>query len=370
VHLPVEWLGPQVLREVVPFVALAVAVAWRGALVPRRGAAAAPRLPPADVTRHPARLLLGVVAVGAVAIATTDGQYRSALIVTMIGALICLSLVVLTGYAGQISLAQMSFAGVAGFSLSQLTTALDVPFPLAPLLAALASGLCAVVVGIPALRARGVSFAVMTLGGALAVNELVFRNLSNGVLEANTVSAPRVAGIDLSAISADGTPTAVFGFFVLAALILSALGVVALRRSRFGRRFVAVRVSERAAASAGINVAATKLMAFGLAGFLAGLGGALMGYHQSVVSEGSFGLGRSFVTLAAAYLGGIGSVAGALVGGLIVSGGVVPTLFDRLLHIGRYQTLLSGIAMVAVAVHNPEGVAAAMRARTARRTRK
>jgi branched-chain amino acid transport system permease protein len=86
-----------------------------------------------------------------------------------------------------------------------------------------------------------------------------------------------------------------------------------------------------------------------------------MGYHQGVVSASSFSLGRSFVMLAAAYLGGIGSVAGALAGGLLVNGGIVPTLLDRVAHLGRHQVLLSGVAMIGVAVRNPEGIASAIR---------
>jgi branched-chain amino acid transport system permease protein len=137
----------------------------------------------------------------------------------------------------------------------------------------------------------------------------------------------------------------------LAVLAAVALAVTALRRGRLGRRFLAVRANEQAAAACGIGLTATKLTAFALSAFVAGLGGALLGYGQGRLSFGSFGVFVGLSYLAAAYLGGIASVSGAVVGGLLVPGGLVFTVVD-----GKYQLLLTGVALVAVAILRPQGV--------------
>jgi branched-chain amino acid transport system permease protein len=357
VHVAVGWLGPQTLREVVPFVALAIVLVWRGAPLPLRGVSDQLRLPRANLPAHPWRLLAALAGGGAIAVVATQSSYRDAVVASLIGALLCLSLVVLTGFAGQISLAQLSFAGVSGFALSRLSAETRVPFPLAPLLAAAGAAACAVIVGLPALRARGVSFAAMTLGGALAVDELVFRNLSNGVLKANRVPPPRVPGVDLAPTASNGTPRAAFGLFVLACVVACAAGVLALRRSALGRQPHIVRANERAAAAAGANVAIVKLSAFALSGFLAGVAGTLTAYHEGVISLASYGLSSSLLIFCAAYLGGIGSVAGAFIGGTIGTGAIASLILDRALHIADYQVLLSGLAVIGIAVTKPQGLA-------------
>jgi branched-chain amino acid transport system permease protein len=138
-----------------------------------------------------------------------------------------------------------------------------------------------------------------------------------------------------------------------------AAGVGWVRRSVWGRRLLAVRADERAAAAVGLDVAAVKLVGFGASAFVAGLGGALLAYAQGRLSFASFGVFVSLSYLAVAYVGGISRVSGALVGGALVSGGIVFTALDRAAHLGRYQLLVTGIALVAMAVRAPDGVAAA-----------
>ena len=359
VRLPWEWLGPQTVRTVLPFVALVGVLTAVGTPLPPRGATRAARLPAARQASRPLRGAAALAAVGATATVALPGGYRTALTVTMIGAVLCLSLVILTGFAGQISLAQMSFAGIAGFVLSGAGG--DLPFPIGPVVAALVAAACGVIVGLPALRARGMTVAIMTLGAALAVEELVFRNLSNGILATNSVAPARLPGLDLAATAAGGRPRAAFGLFVAAVLAAVAYGVLRLRVSGLGRCMLAVRSNERAAAAAGVNAGRTKLYAFGLSAFVAGVAGTLAGYQQTALSDQSFAISRSLVVLAVAYLGGIGSVAGAVVGGLVIPGGLVATVAERVLHLGRYQTLFAGVAVVAVALRNPEGVASTLR---------
>jgi len=286
------------------------------------------------------------VAAGA-GVLVLGGQDRMALVTSLIGALVCLSIVVLTGWSGQISLAQMAFAGVAGFSLSRLATGAGIPFPVAPLLAALLAAAAGVLVGLPALRARGVSLAVVTLAGAVVVEEVVFKSPTlTGGFGGSRVPPPTLFGWRL-----DPSGPA-FGLMVVAVLAAAAVGLARLRLSGAGRRLLAVRANERAAAALGVDVSAIRLRAFALSAFLAGVAGALLGYQQGQLSFGSFGVFVSLAYLAVAYLGGIAGVGGALVGGLLVPNGLAFTLLD----LGRYQLLVSGLGLMVVTVMAPGGI--------------
>ncbi len=337
------WIPRAGVREALPLVVILVALALGAGRSLGRGAPVERPLPLATRARRPGRWTVVGLAAGAAGVLLLEGQYRLGLVNSLIGAVICLSLVVLTGYVGQISLAQMAFAGVTGFTLARLSTAWDVPFPVAPLVAALLAAVVGVVVGLPALRLRGLSLAVVTLAAAVAVEEAVFKSPAlTGGFEGTLV--PELPGAGRAGSRA-------FGLVALAVLAVVALAVTALRGGRLGRRFLAVRANERAAAACGIGLTATKLTAFALSAFVAGLGGAMLGYGQGRLSFGSFGVFVSLSYLAAAYLGGIASVSGALLGGLLVPSGLAFTVFD-----GKYQLLVSGIGLIAVAVLRPQGI--------------
>ena len=334
------WVPRSGVREALPLVVVVAALAL-GAGRRLAGDHPGTRLPPAGRPRRVAPAALAGIVLGAAGIVALSGQDRMALVTSMIGALVCLSIVLLTGWSGQISLAQMAFAGVAGFSLSRLATDWGIPFPISPLLAAALAALAGLVVGLPALRARGVSLAVVTLAGAVVVEEAVFKNVAlTGGFGGSRVASP---------LDSSGAP---FGFLVLGVLVAAAVALALLRGSGAGRRLLAVRANERAAAAVGVDVTTARLQAFAASAFLAGIAGALLGYQQGQLSYGSFGVFVSLAYLAVAYLGGIAGIAGALVGGLLVPSGLLFTLLD----LGRWQLLVSGVGLVLVTVLAPGGV--------------
>jgi branched-chain amino acid transport system permease protein len=347
-----SWIPRAGVREAVPLVVIVVALAvGAGSRLARRGTVAA-RLPRAGRPRHVGLWALGGGVAGAGALFALHGQDRLALDTSLVGALVCLSIVVLTGWSGQISLAQMAFAGVAGFTLSRLSTGAGIPFPIAPLLAAALAAVAGVLVGLPALRARGVSLAVVTLAGAVVVEEVVFKSpVLTGGFGGSKVPSPSLAGVRL------GSAGPGFGLLVLAVLLAAAVGLARLRGGRGGRALLAVRGGERAAATAGIDVARARLAAFALSAFLAGVAGSLLGYQQGQLSFGSFGAFVSLAYLAVAYVGGVATIGGAVVAGLLVPNGIVFTLLD----LGRYQLLVSGIGLVVVTVFLPGGIAGGRR---------
>ena len=168
-------------------------------------------------------------------------------------------------------------------------------------------------------------------------------------------------GADLGVRSGTELARWQFGLFVLAVLTLACVAVAALARSATGRALLAVRSNERAAASIGIDVAGAKLVAFAVSSFLAGIGGALIGYSRGQLSPESFAVPVSLAFLAFAYLGGITSIGGALVAGTFAPLGIGYVVLDRSLHLGRHYLLVSGLLLVATAVLNPSGVAGRVR---------
>lgn len=352
------------VAESVPLVIIVVALFVLGRRLPARGAARVDPLPAVPAPRVRAPVVGALVAAGLGALLLTDGSYRFGVITSMIAAVVALSLVVLTGFVGQISLAQAAFAGAAGFVVSKLGTGL--PFPLPLLVGALAATGLGLLVAVPALRVRGVQLAVVTLAAGVAIEQFVFQNPQLAGAEGNLVPDARLFGLDLAVRRGAELARWQFGALVLVVLTVAALVVANLGRSATGRALLAVRSNERAAASLGVDVAAAKLLAFGASAFLAGLGGALTGYSRGQLSADSFAVSASLTLLAFAYLGGITSVGGALTAGALAPLGIGYVVLDRTFDLGRHYLLVSGILLVVTAVLNPGGIAGTVRGRLAR----
>jgi branched-chain amino acid transport system permease protein len=360
-----DWLPNGGLRSALPVVLIVVAITLRGARLPTRETLVERRLPAAPVPRHPVLSTVVLVAVATGALLTLDEQWRLAIVVSTIAAVVGLSSVVLTGYVGQISLAQYAFAGLAAFTTAKLAIE-GIGFPWAPLLAVMLTIVVGVLTGLPALRVRGMTLAVATLGAAVAIEELVFNSPSlNGLTD---VPRPRIFGLDLGFLaSGDENFRAAFGIFALVVLGACGIAVANLRRSPTGLRWLAVRSNERAAAAAGVDVSANKLMAFAISSALAGLGGALLAYELPAISPQQFMVVGALAVLALCYLGGIATISGALIAGALASGGVLTQLQGGATgNSSSYQFAVSGIALILVVILYPDGISNAVRRGVAR----
>lgn len=362
-----SWLPQAGLAQLVPLAVILAYLVVRGRPLPTRGSLIQQALGRAP---RPDRVLVPAVAstvLGVVVLFATTGSIRAAVITSLTLAVISLSLVVVTGFAGQISLAQLTLAGVGAFSLSRLSAEWGIPFPFAPLLAALAATVIGVVIGLPALRIRGLPAAVVTVALAVALEAFWFRNTQlNGGLGGSKVPSPRVFGIDLGIGAGDDYPRIPFAMLCLVVLLLVGLGVAWLRRSRLGAAMLAVRANERSAAAAGIDVARTKIIAFAIGAFVAGLGGALLGYQQTVADAEMFTAIGGLGLFATAYLAGITSLSGGMVAGVMGAGGLLPVLLDRALSIGEWYDVIMGIGLVLTVITNPEGIVGPAHELTAR----
>jgi branched-chain amino acid transport system permease protein len=372
----------------VPLVVIAVVLFVRGDKLPIRGTVSQRRLPlspyPVRVWQHaiiwPVLVLLlasGLEIGGVTLIPRLTGTWQLGLTTSMILAILSLSYVVLTGYVGQISLAQLALAGTAAFVVVRLMsnghviegslTGFAVNGPGFPLIIAFPIGVAAavvvgIVVGLPALRIRGVQLAVVTIAAAMMLEEFYFKNASLTDLSSGSgapVPPPEVFGLDLGVVSKSGLSDA-FGFtaFTVVVLTLCAVAVANLRRAGTGRRFLAIRANERAAAAAGVSVARTKLLAFGIASALAGVAGVMVGFQQQTISSQNFVVLLGLTVLAFAYLGGITSINGAMVAGLIGTGGLL-VVFSKfhIQGIEDYTAVLGGFGLVLTAIIHPAGIA-------------
>ena len=348
------------MREALPVILILVAITVRGSHLPTRDAITEARLPASPVPHHPLAWTLGLTAFVTLGLLTLDAQWRLAIVVSTIAALIALSTIVVTGYVGQISLAGYAFAGLAAFTTARL--AVDgMGFPWAPMLAVAITVAAGLVVGIPAARVRGMNLAVATLGAAVAIEALVFKASSlNGI---TGVPRPRLFGVDLGFLAAgDENFRAAFGIYALIVLAISMLAVANLRRSPTGLRWLAVRSNERAAAAAGINVTSAKLLAFAVSALLAGLGGTLLAYELPALSSQQFLVFGALAILALCYLGGIATLSGALIAGVLASGGIVTQLQGGATgDASSYQYAVSGLMLIVVAILYPDGVSTAVR---------
>jgi ABC-type branched-subunit amino acid transport system ATPase component/branched-subunit amino acid ABC-type transport system permease component len=368
------WLPSAGLSEAVPLILILVVLVLRAKSLPSRGVVLRSSLGRAPRPRKVWMSALLGVAVGVTALVATSGITRASLVTSLIFAVIALSYVVVTGYSGQISLAQLTLAGAAGFLLAPLTSrelplfGTTLPFPLAPIAAALGATLIGVLIAIPAVRVRGLPVAVVTLALAALLEAGWFRNSHLVDSAGEAVAGPSLFGLDLS--SGLGTaefPRLGFSFMVLVVLAIVAVGVAFLRRSRLGTSMLSVRANERSAAAAGIDVVRTKIIAFAIGAFLAGLGGALLAYKQGVAVPDSYTLFLGLVVFATAYLAGITSISGGIAAGLMCASGLVYTAFDHWLDLGQWYSTISGLALVLTVVLHPEGVVGPIHSFVARR---
>jgi branched-chain amino acid transport system permease protein len=369
-----SWFPQYGAREGLPFLVIIVAMVVLGERLPDRGSVEnfkMPAIPPAKITAASIIVPVGAAVAGLLLLSPL---WREAIMTTTIATVLALSLVLLSGFGGQPSLAQMAFAGVAGFALSKLAMEWGIPFPLAPIFASTIAMVFGVIVGIPALRVRGTNLAIITLAGGVAINEFVFKN-PKYVGDASTGGAkvpnPKIGNWDLGLILGDQASRPVFGILLVAVALVLAMAVANIRKSSSGRRMLATRSNERAAIASGVNIARVKLEVFAASAFIAGVGGCLIAYRFGSVSDASFGTVASLTALAVAYLGGITCVSGAVTSGITASAGVAFYLLSTVTDtFGQWEVFIGGVLLILTAILNPEGIAGGIRQQVAAAKRK
>ena len=362
------------VAELVIFILIVLFMYLRGAKLPGRGELVEQRLPEAPRPQHLLRTTLIGAAICAVALVVLPFDFREALINTLIGTVMALSLVVITGYVGQISVVQLTLAGVSGFTISHLAVNAGIGFPLAPIAGTIAAVILGLITAASALRVRGVSLAVVTLAAVVAITNFGFLNTTwGGGQTGSPVPELKLFGLDLGTRASfrglDGNlPSPIFGWVALAITVCACLIVAWIRRGDLGRRMLAVRSNERAAAAAAIDPRMVKLVAFGVSAAIAGLAGSLYAYNFGSVSADRFDVFTALSLIAFAYAGGITLISGAVFAGLISTQALFPYALDKWFGIsGNWFLLFGGAILIITLIQNPEGVAGAFYKKTHKR---
>jgi branched-chain amino acid transport system permease protein len=222
-------------------------------------------------------------------------------------AIVCLGLMLLSGFTGQVSLGHAGFLAMGAYTEAWLQS-MGWPFVLSLSMSALVAGITGILVGLPALRIKGMYLAIATLAFGFIIEEAVVRaEHITGGNAGRQLEKLVIAGIDFD----DGTN---FYYLVTGIAVLCVLGVLNLLRSPTGRAFVAIRDSEVSAQSMGINIAHYKTVAFALSAALAGIAGALYAHKIRIITPDQFGFLQSIELLMMVVIGGLGAIQGAIFG--------------------------------------------------------
>ena len=268
-------------------------------------------------------------------------------LLTLMGAygVVALGLNLLTGLSGQISLGHAGFFAIGAYVATVATGKYGVPFLLATAMAVMAGWLVGLIVGFPAVRLRGLYLAIATLAFGIGVERTIyhFKDLTGGPYGL-AVTAPSLFGY------AFNSPTKLY-YLVLAIVVLGVLYLSNVVNSRPGRMLVAMRDSELAASSMGINVPRLKVLAFAVSAAFAALGGVLYAPIINFIGVEHFTLWLSITFISMIVVGGLGSITGSFLGAAFVV--LVPEL---LRGFGAYHEIIYGLAMILVFVFWPKGL--------------
>ena len=335
-------------------VLLTLAILFRPGARLAKHVSAAREYAPVPATDNPPvrRAVVGIaIGLGVLVPLALSSYYQSLAAYSLIVGLIVLSLVVLTGFVGQVSFCQYSFAAIGAFTVGSLVGGHGWSFWPALALGVVGSVVVGVLVGVPALRLSGLFLAILTIAVALFFDHFLLApgtwNSFSGGVSSWTLARPSLLGTSLAGAYA-------FYLFTLAVFLLCVLAVWNLSRSKTGRVLRAIRNSEIAAATSGVNLTAWKLAAFGVSAGLAGLAGCLLAAGIGSVSAGAYSFQQSLTVVAIAIVVGVRAVGAAAVGGLFLIFG--PELLTHTPLSTLWFPLLVGALLIVQVLLTPQGV--------------
>lgn len=299
--------------------------------------------------------IVGGVLVGALLLIplVTGSKTNGILVTVLVYAIVAVSLTVLMGYAGQISLGHWGLVGVGAFTMGSLVTRAHVPYLLALVLTVVIGMGISLLIGLPALRIRGLYLAVATLAFNLAAEFLFFRSGLVGGSAGVSLRPQRIGPVHLAAPS--NRPIFYFAVVLLAVAVVVARN---LARSRTGRGFFALRENEKAAATLGVDLTRYKLVAFAVSGGIAALAGVVRVSYLGLAQSAQYPTEVSLTLVALVMIGGIGSLSGSVFGAFLVFG------LPNLVHFsnGYVVPIGTGALLIVVIVRLQGGVAGLVQA--------
>jgi branched-chain amino acid transport system permease protein len=294
-------------------------------------------------------IVTGVLLAAPYLVGTQRANFASLVIIY---AIVGVSLVVLTGWAGQISLGQFAFSGLGAGVAGGLAVNHNLDFFLTLVIAGVVGALVAVLIGLPTLRVPGLFLAVVTLAFAATVNGYFLNpKYFGGLLPDASKTITRPVLWD----RIDTRGDVAYYYVCLAVLAVTYLSARSIRRSRSGRVFISVRDNVRAAQSYGMNAARSRLAAFAVSGFIAAVAGALLAYQQGSVDREAFTILASLDVFVFAVVGGLTSLAGAILGAVYYEG--LKYFGPTALHLKNLDVLATGAGVLFLLLFLPGGLA-------------
>jgi branched-chain amino acid transport system permease protein len=321
--------------------------------------------------RHLPEVRAAAAIVGAAALALVLGApyllhagSRGRLTLLPIYAMVAVSLVILTGWGGQVSLGQFGIVGAGAAVAGGLAANHNIDFFAACIIGTLAGAAVALAIGLPALRVQGLYLAVTTLAFGAAMEFYFLKPkywIGKHILphgEAARITRP----VLWQRLSTNGDRA--YYYLCLGILVLVLLGARSFRRNRSGRVLIAARDNPRAAAAFTVNIARTRLAAFAVSGAIAGLAGVLLAYNQGSVDPATYGVGPSILIFLVTVIGGLTSLSGAIYGVAVIEGSAFflqPFLEHILhrygLHVNHLDLLFTGPGLILALLIFPGGYA-------------
>ncbi len=263
-----------------------------------------------------------------------NGYYQINLTSACINIILAVSLSLINGFTGQLSLGHAGFMAVGAYAATVMTTLLDQPFVVGIIAACLAAGLAGLVIGVPTLRLRGDYLAIATLGFGEIIR-VVLQNI-------DYIGGP--AGIQ-------GIPVYTNWAWLFGGTVLTIAVIVNLINSSYGRAIISIREDEVASELMGINTTRYKVLAFVVGALFAGLAGALYAHYFYIIKPGNFTFMKSFDVLVMVVLGGLGSTTGAIIAAVFVT-----ALTAVLQSFPAIRMILYALILIIVMIYRPQGL--------------
>jgi len=285
---------------------------------------------------------LGLVAVAALLPLLITNERASIFVTIFTLASVGLSITVVTGISGQVSLGQFALAGTGGLAGYWVFVRMDSPWLISIIAGALAGAVASLIIGLPALRLRGLLLAATSVAFATMAPATIFGNrwaFGTGVDPGRAIIGQR-----------EVVTVRAYYYIALAALVLCGLLVHNLRRGGLGRILAAIRDNEDVARAFGIGATGRKLQAFAVSGFIAGLGGVVYAQSLSRLTVQTFPAEQSVALLAMVVLGGISRVSGAILGALYIVG------LPMLISLPTVNLMVTGVGVLVFVMYLPGGL--------------
>ena len=300
-----------------------------------------------NLSKRTKRILFAVLAVCLLLfpIVVQNGYYQHVAVICGLYIVLTLSLNLVSGFAGQLSMGHAAFYGIGAYVTALLMTRMGMNFWLTIIFSMLISGLFGFILGLPTSRLRGDYLTIVTLGVGEIVRLFLINEdeITNGPMGVSGIGAPELFGITFGSDIA-------FYYMVLILVVLVTLFISRLINSGFGLAMMTIREDEIAAQSIGIKPMKYKLAAFVMAAMIAGLAGSFYASYTTYVSPNTFLFNDSATILAMMVLGGIGSIPGSIIGASVLS--ILPEVLRKF---SDYRMIVYGLAMVIMMNVKPTG---------------